>query len=230
MKQIKSLIVMIVAIATVTTVYGQSLTPEEVEKLLKEQEMGKTYLSPDLLPAVEQTAKEVFLNRSQEWDKKSLINLLRVSAGCKIPSLTEVSSVARYHSIPKVSQEASAIFEELQLADWEKSESQQARRDIERRLLAVNTAPWPVSKDLWDNYRYWVTPADVKALFNAASMNQIYSSYMFDLATYVAIKIYTEEGCSTQYQEVLILIEQAHIYEPKLADKAIKRIQNNIKN
>ena len=227
----KALLSMLLIVVTMTAFAQRLLSPAEVEKLLREQEMGKTTLSPEVTPVVEETAKEVLVNNPKEkWGKKDLLNLLRLSSVCSIPSLKEVTSIARYNSSPKVSQEANEIFEDLQMKFLSEAEIPMMRKLIEDELLSVNHAPWPVSKSLWENYRYWVVPSDIKKLFEAATNSQIFSSYMFDLAAMTAIDLYSNEGCSVEYQNMLILIQQAHKYEPRLSEKALKKIQNNIKN
>lgn len=102
------------------------------------------------------------------------------------------------------------------------------RQEIGEKMLSVYDAPWQVSKKLWDNCRFWVTPEDVDILFDAATNSQIFSSYMFDLAAMTAIDMY-RDGYSQNYQEIIVLIEQAHKYEPKMADNAIKKTHSLIK-
>lgn len=151
----------------------------------------------------------------------------------------EIASIGRYDNSPRVGKKAWDVFKRIQKERYytfleEVKETPQKKEELEILLIlseiqdemyAVNTAPWPVSKTLWDVYRNWVSYEQLKALFDSASMNQVYSSFMFDLATYMAIEIYKEEGCSSTYQDILILIEQSKKYQEKRATKALKKIR-----
>lgn len=166
-------------------------------------------------------------------EKKEKLSLLENTKDVKI------ASIGRYDNSPKVGEKAWEIFNKIQderfnnfLKEREKNPEKESSlelelilNEIQDEMYAVNTAPWPISKTLWDVYRNWVSYEQLKALFDSASMNQIHSSFMFDLATYMAIEVYKEEGCSSTYQDILILIEQSKKYQEKRATKALKKIR-----
>jgi len=212
------------------------MKPLEVKRLLKVVENGATAISSDTLLAVDKTATKVFIEEYQKWGKKrEKVALFMLAKKLEIPSLMEVSAFARYQNPPKVAGIGRETFKKLQdyelevtldkIQDFSDSAGYVlTRQQIGEELISVELWPWPVSKTLWDTYRFWVTPEDLKVVFDAATQKKIFSRYMFRLASYIAIETYQREGYSTNYKDIMSLIRQARKYEPRLVKKTLKKI------
>lgn len=181
-----------------------------------------------IAPAVDQLARDVFINHSIVWDKKNRWNLLNVSKSLEISSLMEVACVARYDQYPKVSKLAWNIFYDKLDLSIIPMETTLFRQVIDTELPAVYTAPWPVAHTLFKYYRSWVILEDIQKIFDSATVTNIFSADMFDLAVYVAIK--SLDAHNDQYKGIVRILARSYMYQPRLADKAIHKIEKHYFN